>query len=56
MGALISDPLRGVAAIQRYTSAMNEAGRVLTSIAQTLNKDGILFTKDEPGSTWNAFL
>jgi hypothetical protein len=35
---------------------LDEATRVLTNIASTLNKDGVLFTEDEPGSAWSAFL
>lgn len=56
MATIVSDPLRGLAAVQRYSSLIDEAKRVFTNIAQALNKDGILFTKDEPGSNWSAFL
>ena len=56
MGAMLTDPLRGLAGVQRFASLVSEAQRVLTSIAEQLSKDGILFSKDEPGSTWNAFL
>jgi hypothetical protein len=56
MSAINDDPLRGLAAVQRYSGLMDEATRVFTNIAQTLNKDGILFNKDEPGSNWSAFL
>jgi len=56
METVLTDPLRGLAGLQRYTSLLDEAQRVLTSIAQQLSKDGILFSKDEPGNSWNAFL
>ncbi len=56
MGKLLSDPLRGMAAVQRYAALMNEASRVLTSIAEALNKDGILFNKDEPGNSLSGLL
>ncbi len=56
METVLTDPLRGLAGVQRYVSLMGEAQRVLTSIAQQLNKDGILFSKDEPGATWSGFL
>jgi hypothetical protein len=56
METMLTDPLRGLAGVQRYASLLDEAQRVLTSIAQQLSKDGILFSKDEPGATWNAFL
>lgn len=56
MQTLLSDPLRGMAAVQRYVALTDEAARLLTSIAQALNKNGILFTKDEPGSNWSGLL
>lgn len=56
MQTMLTDPLRGLAGVQRFASLVSEAQRVLTSIAEQLSKDGILFSKDEPGSTWNAFL
>src|SRR5581483_1720839 len=56
MGTIIDDPLRGLAAIQRYGALTDEAARVFTNIAQTLDKDGIIFNKDEPGASWSAFL
>jgi hypothetical protein len=56
MRALGGDPLRGMAGLQRYSALMDETARVLTSIAQVLAKDGILFNKDEPGTNWNGLL
>ena len=52
---VLSDPVRGLAGIQRFSAEGNEVARVLTTIAGVLNKNGILFTKDEPGKTWAAF-
>lgn len=56
MGALISDPLNGVAAIQQYRSLAQDAGQMFINIAQTLNKNDILFNKNEPGATWAILL
>lgn len=56
MQQMIADPLRGIVGFQTYQSSLNEVGRVFTSIAQDLSKDGILFSKDEPGSAWSAIL
>jgi hypothetical protein len=56
MHTLLADPLRGMVGLQNYESLMDEEGRMFINIAQTLNKDGILFTKDEPGSAWGVFL
>ena len=56
MQKLISDPLQGLAALKSNQILFNESGRLFTNIAQDLNKDGILFTKDEPGSAWSAIL
>jgi hypothetical protein len=52
---VLTDPVRGLAGIQRFSASGNEAARVLTTIAGTLSKNGILFTKDEPGHIWAAF-
>lgn len=56
MQTAFSDPLRGLAGLQTYQAAGGEAARVLTALAEQLNKNGILFTKDEPGNTWNVFI
>ncbi|HEY6020220.1 MAG TPA: hypothetical protein VIY48_10050 [Candidatus Paceibacterota bacterium] len=56
MRALVSDPLRGLVGLQTFQSTSNEAARVLTTIANTLSKGGILFSKDEPGASWSVFL
>lgn len=56
MAVMLNDPLRGIAGFQTYQSSLTEAGRLFTNIAQDLAKDGILFTKGEPGSAWSAYL
>lgn len=56
MEAIGSDPVRGLVGFKTYEALMDEGARVFTNIAQALNKDGILFTKDEPGSAWSIFI
>ncbi len=56
MQSVLEDPLRGLGGLQAFQSAGGEASRVLTTIAEQLGKGGILFTKDEPGYTWNVFV
>jgi hypothetical protein len=56
MQDVISDPLRGLTAIQRYQALVDEQGRLLTNIGEALQKGGILFSKDEPGSAWGTLL
>lgn len=56
MQKMVSDPLRGMAALQIYQSLADETSRVFTSIATTFSKNGILFNKDEPGVTWNSLV
>lgn len=56
MQTIGSDPVRGLEGLQNYESLMNEGAGVFTNIAQELNNDGILFSKDEPGSAWSIFL
>ncbi|MES2006570.1 MAG: hypothetical protein V4436_00510 [Patescibacteria group bacterium] len=56
MQKIVSDPLRGMAALQIYQSLADETSRVFTSIATTFSKNGILFNKDEPGVTWNSLV
>ena len=53
---IINDPLRGLQALKQYQSKLGEVGRVFTSIAEILNKNGILFNKDEPGAAWSVFV
>jgi hypothetical protein len=56
MATVSTDPVRALAGLQTYESFMDAGARVFTEIAQTLNKDGIIFTKDEPGSAWSVFV
>lgn len=56
MDAVLTDPLRGLRGLQEFNSLADEANRVLTTLAGEFNKNGILFTKDEPGASWSAFL
>lgn len=56
MQQVLSDPLRGLSALQLYQSLINETGRVFTTIATGFSKNGILFNTDEPGNAWNLLL
>lgn len=56
MQTIASDPIRGLAGLQTYEALMDGGARVFTNIAQALNKGGIIFTKDEPGSAWSTFI
>jgi hypothetical protein len=51
-----TDAVQGLAGLQAYENLLDSNARVFTNIAVELNKDGILFTKDEPGSAWSALL
>lgn len=53
---LATDPLLALQGLQNYQALQAEAARVLTTLAEQLRKNGILFTKDEPGSAWSVFL
>lgn len=54
--AIPTDPLRGLLGLQNYQLVLDEEQRVFTTIAQQLQRNAILFTKDEPGSAWSEFL
>ncbi len=56
MRLVLSDPLRGLLGIQQYQLQLGAVGRVFTSVAEILTKNGILFNKDEPGAAWSAFI
>lgn len=56
IATMFADPLRSLAAIQKFNTLLSEETRVFTNVAQQLQKDGILFSKDEPGSALGAFL
>ncbi len=53
---IISDPLQGLAGVQTYQSLTKETGHVFINIAQSFNKNGILFNKGEPGAAWASLL
>lgn len=53
---LVSDPLNGISSIQQYRTLTQDAGQMFINIAQTFNKNDIIFTKDELGATWAALL
>ncbi|MCX6819928.1 MAG: hypothetical protein NT019_01405 [Candidatus Adlerbacteria bacterium] len=55
MQTVLSDPLRGLSGIQQYNSFAQDGGKMFINIAQALGKNGILFTKDEPGASWALF-
>lgn len=52
--SLTTDPLRGLAGLQRYRSLSDETDRMFINIAQTITKSGILFTSSEPGRAWST--
>ncbi len=56
MENLIVDPVRGLNAIQQYKSLSDGTLNVFINIARAFNKDGILFSKDEPGASWGVLL
>ncbi len=56
MEQLLTDPVRGLTAIQQYKTLDDQTLQVFINIAQAFNKDGILFTKDEPGVLWSVLL
>jgi hypothetical protein len=56
MATIGSDSIRGLGGLQAYETLMDANARVFINMAQALNKDGILFTKDEPGSAWSILL
>lgn len=56
IGNLIADPVNGIAAIQQYRTLTQDAGQMFINIAQTFDKNDILFNKDEPGATWAILL
>lgn len=54
--SLISDPLRGLVGLQKYQTLGDEINRMFINIAQTLNKDGILFSSTDPGRGWAVLI
>ncbi len=56
MKLVFKDSLKGLAGLQLYQGLSDETARVFTSIAQQFAENGILFSKDEPGTAWGLFL
>ena len=56
LGVLVSDPVEGITSVQQYNSLTQDAGQMFINIAQSLDKNDILFNKDEPGATWDSLL
>jgi hypothetical protein len=56
MESVLSDPIEGIAALQQYNAAGQDAYAMFINIAQAFDKNDILFTKDEPGAAWAALL
>jgi len=56
MQAVDADPLRGLAGLQVYNKSAEEAQSMFINIAQIFAKEGILFTKDEPGALLGSLL
>ena len=50
------DPLRALQGLQQYNQNIGKVANLFTSLAISLNKNGILFTKDEPGAAWSVFV
>ncbi len=49
------DPLQALQGLQQYNQNIGKVGGVFTAISENLSKNGILFTKDEPGAAWAVF-
>ena len=56
MATLISDPIGGLGAVQQYNSLTQSTFQMFINIAQALNKNDILFDKNEPGAAWATLL
>ena len=51
---VLSDPTRGLLGMQTYASLFNTNEQLFIQIAGALQKNAILFTKDEPGHVWSV--
>lgn len=56
MQVVLTDPLRGLGGLQLFKSLSEETGRLFINIAQTLQRNGILFNENEPGAAWNLLV
>lgn len=52
----LTDPMRGIGALNLYNLLVDETGRLLTSLARMFNENGILFASDEPGTHWSLLI
>lgn len=53
---VLSDPVKGLVALQNFQSLSEETGRLFINIAQAFDKNGILFSENEPGAAWNLLV
>lgn len=56
MQVVLTDPLRGLAGLKLYRSLTDETIRLFINIAQALDKNGILFSENEPGHAWSLLV
>ncbi len=56
MAQLDTDPLRGLAGLQMYSTTITNIQKLFINITSVFDKRGILFSKDEPGAAWTASL
>ena len=56
MRSVLSDPLLGLAGLKDFQLLTDENSRLFINIAQVFNKNGILFSEDEPGSAWSLLV
>lgn len=56
MQSILTDPVLGLASIQQYDALAAQNGQVFTQIALVLQKNAILFGKNEAGAAWSKFL
>lgn len=56
MQTAYTDPLRALAALQRFDSLNQESLRLFINIAQDFSQNGILFNTDEPGAAWSSLV
>ncbi len=54
--AVLTDPARGLLALQEYSSLYNSTQTLYIKIAETFKSNGILFGGDELGSLWAKFV
>jgi len=52
MQTVLSDPARGLAALQNYASLFNQTEQLFIQMTEKLQSSRILFGSDEPGSVW----